>query len=60
MASLHKNGFASKIHQHFPDLNLTPMASIASDLYRLEVGNKLPTSPQYLASKKAQDPPKMD
>jgi hypothetical protein len=28
-------------------------------LYRLEVGNKLPTSPQDLASKRALDPPIM-
>jgi hypothetical protein len=35
------------------------MASRTSGLYRLEVGNKLPTSPQDLASKRAQDPPKM-
>jgi hypothetical protein len=60
MASLHKNGFASTIHHHFPDLNLPFMASRTSGLYRLEVGNKLPTSPQDLASKRAQDPPKMD
>jgi hypothetical protein len=30
-----------------------------SGLYRIEVGNNLPTYPQYLASKRAQDPPKM-
>jgi hypothetical protein len=58
MASLNKNGFGSTILQHFPVLNLL-MVSITSGLYRLEVGNKLPTSPQYLASKWAQDPLKM-
>jgi hypothetical protein len=60
MASLHKNGFGSTILQHFPFLNLPPMASRTYGLYRLEVGNNLPTSPQDLASKRAQDPPKMD
>jgi hypothetical protein len=59
MASLHKNGFGSTIHQHFSVLNL-PMSSRTFGLYRIEVGNKLPTSPQDLASKRAQDPPKMD
>jgi hypothetical protein len=33
--------------------------SRTSILYRLEVGNKLPTSPQDLASKRAPDPPIM-
>jgi hypothetical protein len=35
------------------------MDSRTSVLYRHEVGNKFPTSPQYLASKRALDPPKM-
>ena len=36
------------------------MASRASGLYRYEVANDILTSPQDLASKRAQDPPKMD
>jgi hypothetical protein len=40
-------------------LNLPPRLPRTSSLYGLEVGNKLPTSPQYLASKMDLDPPKM-
>jgi hypothetical protein len=59
MASLHKNGFGFTILQHFPVLNLPLRLPRTSGLYRLEVGNKLPTSPQDLASKRAPDPPIM-
>jgi hypothetical protein len=41
-----------------PVLNLLRLPR-TSGLYRLEVGNKLPTSPQDLASKRAPDPPIM-
>jgi hypothetical protein len=42
----------------FPVLNPLRLP-ITSGLYRLEVGNKLPTSPQDLASKRAPNPPIM-
>jgi hypothetical protein len=60
IASLHKNGSVFTILQHFLVLNLSLMASRTSGLYRIEVSNKFPTSPQDLASKRAHDPPKMD
>jgi hypothetical protein len=59
MASLHKNGFGFTILQHFPCSEPPLRLPRTSGLYRLEVGNKLPTSPQDLASKRAPNPPKM-
>jgi len=49
--------------QYFKNISLLsifPMDSRAYGLYRPEVGNNLQTSPQDLASKRAQDPVKMD
>jgi len=60
IASLHKNGFVFTILQHFIVLNLSLMASRTFGLYRIEVRNKLPTSPKDLDSKRAHDAPKMD
>jgi hypothetical protein len=59
MASLHKNGLDSINLQHKPVLNLLN-GSKNSGFYSLEVGNKLPTSPQDLASKRVQYPPILD
>jgi hypothetical protein len=58
-ASLHKNDFGFTILQKIscskPPFRLTRTYG----LYRLEVGNKLPTFPQELASKRAPNAPKM-
>jgi hypothetical protein len=51
---------AQQFMQHKPASEPPPWLQEASGLYRPEVGNHLPTSPQDLASKRAQDPPKMD
>jgi hypothetical protein len=59
MASLHKNGFGFTILQHFSSSEPPQWLSRTFDLYRLEIGNKLPTSPQDLASKRALYPPIM-
>jgi hypothetical protein len=59
MASLHKNGFGFTIIQYFSSSKPIPRLPRTSGLYRLEVGNKLPTSPQDLASQRAPDPPIM-
>jgi hypothetical protein len=59
MASLHKNGFGFSILKHFPDLNLPHRLPRTYGLYSLEFGNKLPISPQDLASKRASNPPIM-
>jgi hypothetical protein len=55
--SLHNNDFGLENLQHKPALNFLLMASRRPGLYRFEVGNHLPTSPQDLASKRAQYPP---
>jgi hypothetical protein len=59
MASLHKNGFGFTILQHFSSSEPVPRLPRTFGLYRLEFGNNLPTFPQDMASKRAQDPPIM-
>jgi hypothetical protein len=59
MDSLHQNGFGFTIIHHLSCSEPLLRLPRTSSLYSLEFGNKLPTSPQDLASKRAPDPPIM-